>query len=69
MLKEILIKIIDYTEKHQDVINILKSYLGVFLLVFIMIKFNWIGFSLDGLFNSQVEIIIDICMNSFGGCP
>lgn len=57
--------------KHQDTIELTKAYAGVILILILAISFNWVPNHLEGLFNNQVEMIIDSCINGFnvGGCP
>ena len=57
--------------RHQDKIELTRAYVGMIIIFILAIYFNWITTNLDGLFNSQVEIIIESCINGFnvGLCP
>lgn len=57
--------------KHQDKIELSRAFIGVILFLIFTIYFDWWYTEytdLDGLFNNQVEAIIDVCVNG-GGCP
>ena len=45
--------------KHMDILELTRAYFGVFLFVFLAGKYNLIPHNLEGLFNSQIEIILD----------
>jgi len=57
--------------KHQDVIELTKAYVGIIIILFISIYFKWTPSALEGMFNSQTEVIIEACMSglNIGLCP
>ncbi len=63
-------KIRNFYIKYQDKIEIIKAYFGVILILILTICFNLVPTNLEGMFNNQVETIIEICMGpTLGFCP
>ena len=61
----------NFYRKYQDVIELTKAYVGIIIIFLISIYFKWIPSALEGMFNSQTEVIIESCMSGLnvGLCP
>lgn len=56
-----------FYRKYQDIIELSKGYLGIIVILLIIVFFKWIPTNLDGIFNSQVETILNVCVNGVCG--